>query len=86
MSLSSLVIESRPLLEMNPDDAISQKNLGQNGIFEPVDEDTLNHHRKAIWESRAAYGAPGFRGLLASPYVAACAAFSALGGLLFGYE
>lgn len=28
----------------------------------------------------------GFIGLFSSPYVAACAAFSALGGLLFGYD
>ncbi|RGP63525.1 hypothetical protein FSPOR_8578 [Fusarium sporotrichioides] len=32
------------------------------------------------------YGPSGFRGLLSSPYVAACAAFSAIGGLLFGYD
>lgn len=35
---------------------------------------------------RESYGPPGFRGLFSSPYVAACAAFSALGGLLFGYD
>ena len=28
----------------------------------------------------------GFRGLFSSHYVALCAAFSAMGGLLFGYE
>ncbi|EXK79093.1 hypothetical protein FOQG_16258 [Fusarium oxysporum f. sp. raphani 54005] len=32
------------------------------------------------------YGPSGFRGLFSSPYVAACAAFSAIGGLLFGYD
>ncbi|RSL37933.1 hypothetical protein CEP53_015345, partial [Fusarium sp. AF-6] len=32
------------------------------------------------------YGPSGFRGLFNSPYVALCAAFSALGGLLFGYD
>jgi hypothetical protein len=32
------------------------------------------------------YGPPGVKGLLASRYVSYCAAFSALGGLLFGYE
>lgn len=31
-------------------------------------------------------GAAGFRGLFSNPYVALCAAFSAMGGLLFGYE
>ncbi|KAM0415712.1 hypothetical protein ACHAPT_013328 [Fusarium lateritium] len=32
------------------------------------------------------YGPSGFRGLFSSHYVALCAAFSALGGLLFGYD
>ncbi|KAM6519017.1 hypothetical protein FALCPG4_012672 [Fusarium falciforme] len=32
------------------------------------------------------YGPSGFRGLFNSHYVALCAAFSALGGLLFGYD
>ncbi|KAK1993246.1 general substrate transporter [Colletotrichum falcatum] len=32
------------------------------------------------------YGPSGFRGILVSHYVAMCAAFSALGGFLFGYD
>ncbi|CAH0047574.1 unnamed protein product [Clonostachys solani] len=32
------------------------------------------------------YGPAGFRGLFSSPYVAMCAAFAAIGGLLFGYD
>ncbi|KAI8713797.1 MFS domain-containing protein [Fusarium sp. LHS14.1] len=32
------------------------------------------------------YGPSGFHGLFSSPYVAMCAAFSAIGGLLFGYD
>jgi hypothetical protein len=28
----------------------------------------------------------GFRGLFSSPYIALCAAFSAIGGILFGYD
>ena len=32
------------------------------------------------------YGPPGFRGIAASRYVVLCASFSAIGGLLFGYE
>ncbi|KAK1468037.1 hypothetical protein CCUS01_06741 [Colletotrichum cuscutae] len=32
------------------------------------------------------YGPSGFRGIFASRYVALCAAFSAIGGLLFGYD
>lgn len=32
------------------------------------------------------YGPSGFAGLVASRYVAICASFSAIGGLLFGYD
>ncbi|KAM4062701.1 major facilitator superfamily protein [Hirsutella rhossiliensis] len=32
------------------------------------------------------YGPPGFKGIAASRYVALCASFSAIGGLLFGYD
>ncbi|POR38574.1 Putative glucose transporter rco-3 [Tolypocladium paradoxum] len=32
------------------------------------------------------YGPSGFRGIFASRYVAVCASFSAIGGLLFGYD
>jgi hypothetical protein len=33
-----------------------------------------------------AYGPPGFKGIFSSSYVALCAAFAAIGGLLFGYD
>ncbi|KAI1339717.1 putative MFS monosaccharide transporter [Xylariaceae sp. FL0016] len=32
------------------------------------------------------YGPPGFRGIFSSSYVAFCASFAAIGGLLFGYD
>lgn len=35
---------------------------------------------------KVANSVTGFRGLFSSPYVTACAAFSAIGGLLFGYD
>jgi hypothetical protein len=57
---------------------------------------------KISWETRDTYGPPGislnfswswtvltcigFRGIFTNQYVALCAAFSALGGFLFGYE
>lgn len=43
-------------------------------------------HAGAVWETRDTYGPAGLRGIFSSPYVAACAAFSTLGGLLFGYD
>ncbi|KAF2758238.1 putative MFS monosaccharide transporter [Pseudovirgaria hyperparasitica] len=45
-----------------------------------------SHTNAAVWDNRQTYGPAGFRGLLSSPYVALCAAFSAIGGLLFGYD
>lgn len=36
--------------------------------------------------NREPYCQPGFRGIFASQYVVLCAAFSAMGGLLFGYD
>lgn len=46
----------------------------------------FTHHSKSVVGSRETYGPPGFRGLFSSPYVVLCAVFSALGGLLFGYD
>lgn len=37
-------------------------------------------------QQRQAYCEPGFKGIFASQYVVLCATFSALGGLLFGYD
>ncbi|KAI4668124.1 uncharacterized protein J4E78_001947 [Alternaria triticimaculans] len=36
--------------------------------------------------TREPYGPAGFRGLFSNPYVAMCAAFATIGGLLFGYD
>ncbi|KKY20137.1 putative mfs monosaccharide [Diplodia seriata] len=59
----------------------------------PKLDEPVPHHEVAptrsdrpIAETREAYGPPGFRGLFFSSYVALCAAFSAMGGLLFGYD
>lgn len=44
------------------------------------------HHAEAVWQHRPTYGPPGFRGVLSNSYAALCAAFAALGGLIFGYD
>ncbi|KXL42933.1 hypothetical protein M433DRAFT_59012 [Acidomyces richmondensis BFW] len=44
------------------------------------------HTSAPVWQTREKYCERGFRGLFTSTYVALCAAFSALGGLLFGYD
>jgi hypothetical protein len=42
------------------------------------------HHAEAVSRHRATYGPSGFRGLFSNHYVIVCAAFSILGGLIFG--
>lgn len=44
------------------------------------------HHAEAIWAHRETYGPPGFRGALTNSYAALCAAFAAIGGMVFGYD
>ncbi|TKA24195.1 hypothetical protein B0A50_05959 [Salinomyces thailandicus] len=40
----------------------------------------------AVWQTRETYCEPGLKGIFASYYVALCAVFAALGGLLFGFD
>jgi hypothetical protein len=51
---------------------------GTEGGFTP--------HTEAVWAAGETYVPRGFKGLFANFYVTSCAAFSTLGGLLFGYE
>lgn len=53
---------------------------------QPHQEIAPTHTDRPIAETREPYGPPGFSGLFYSSYVALCAAFSAMGGLLFGYD
>lgn len=64
------------------------KDISALAAEQPIhaEHDGFAQDNRAIWDSRDTYGPPGFRGLFTSHYVALCAAFSALGGLLFGYE
>ncbi|KAK0664720.1 Sugar transporter STL1 [Lasiodiplodia hormozganensis] len=55
-------------------------------LQQPHHEVAPTRSDRPIAETRQAYGPPGFRGLFHSSYVALCAAFSAMGGLLFGYD
>lgn len=47
---------------------------------------TVHSTANAIWKTRQPYCKPGLSGILASRYVVLCAALSAMGGLLFGYD
>ena len=44
------------------------------------------HHSEPVWEHRDTYGPPGFRGVFTNYYAALCAAFAAIGGMIFGYD
>lgn len=50
---------------------------------EPLLEESIAQREPS---QRTAYCEPGIRGILSSRYVVLCALFSALGGLLFGYD
>ena len=52
----------------------------------PDDRTTFVHHAEAIWDQREPYGPTGFKGVFISSYAALCAAFAALGGMIFGYD
>ncbi|ETS78546.1 hypothetical protein PFICI_10608 [Pestalotiopsis fici W106-1] len=44
------------------------------------------HSSQPVWAERETYGKSGFRGIFTNKYVFCCAAFSTLGGALFGYD
>lgn len=48
--------------------------------------DAFIHHSEAVWEHRDTYGPPGFKGVFTNYYATLCAAFAAIGGLIFGYD
>ncbi|KAL8715903.1 MAG: hypothetical protein Q9220_000570 [cf. Caloplaca sp. 1 TL-2023] len=47
---------------------------------------TFIHHAEAVWDQRESYGPFGFKGVFINSYAARCAAFAALGGMVFGYD
>ncbi|KAL9603804.1 MAG: hypothetical protein Q9219_000913 [cf. Caloplaca sp. 3 TL-2023] len=66
--------------------AAKLKDTKGSGIEPLNDGQTFIHHAEAVWHEREPYGSPGFGGLLISSYAALCAAFAALGGMVFGYD
>ena len=48
--------------------------------------DIFIHHSEAVWEHRDTYGPPGFKGVFTNYHAALCAAFAAIGGMIFGYD
>ncbi|KAL8853961.1 MAG: hypothetical protein Q9221_001269 [Calogaya cf. arnoldii] len=52
----------------------------------PDDSVNFLHHAEAVWDQRDPYGPTGFRGVFISYYATLCAAFAAIGGMVFGYD
>lgn len=72
-------------------DTITKKpsSLGLDQVasmHEDEAERVLSDSAIAFPAQREPYCEPGFKGLFASQYVVLCAALSAMGGLLFGYD
>lgn len=64
--------------------AMMDKDTGMNAKrIEDMHEDAI-HSDRPLHEAREPYCKPGLRGIFGSYYVALCALFSAMGGLLFG--
>lgn len=66
----------------------AEKQLEEGDVSVP-DVDNSNkfiHHSEAVWDHRQTYGPPGFKGVLMNSYAALCAAFAAIGGMIFGYD
>jgi MFS family permease len=74
---------------------MDSKDGGIVGHVEGIDQITQRrgsavsipeHTGKPVWDQRQTYGPAGIRGIFTSKYVLAAAAFSTLGGTLFGYD
>lgn len=72
------------------EDVAPAEHTASNG--KAIDESAdVAHQESALKTETAAiviepYGPSGFRGIFATRYVTLCAAFSAIGGFLFGYD
>ena len=52
----------------------------------PVADQNFTHSSEVVWDRRETYGPVGLRGIFVNNYAALCAAFAAIGGLIFGYD
>ncbi|KAL6714514.1 hypothetical protein ACLMJK_007939 [Lecanora helva] len=62
------------------------KAMGKEALPKQDEGTIFVHHSEAVWDHRETYGPPGFRGVFMNSYAALCAAFAAIGGLIFGYD
>jgi hypothetical protein len=63
----------------------TETSVMRNSMEKP-NSDILDENIIGSTAALVPYGPSGFKGIFASRYVAYCAAFSAIGGMLFGYE
>lgn len=66
--------------------AIMKSNAQEGNIPLPTNGDVFVHQSEPVWERRDTYGPPGFSGVFTNYYAALCAAFAAIGGMIFGYD
>lgn len=62
--------------------------MAKNDIKDAFDSTSAEHAEGTLTLNldELSYGPPGIRGVFSSTYVALCAGFATIGGLLFGYE
>ncbi|KAH7138183.1 general substrate transporter [Dendryphion nanum] len=63
-----------------------QVHPGQNNAVLHQEIATMPTAGHSAWTTREPYGPAGFKGLFSNNYVAMCALFATIGGLLFGYD
>ncbi|KAA8642656.1 sugar porter family MFS transporter [Aspergillus tanneri] len=66
---------------MDVSQTITKKISQEGGLSEG-----FSYHAEDMAAEREPYGPPGLQGLVSNPFVLMCAACSALGGLVFGYD
>ena len=64
----------------------AKSDTKEESISTPQDGNIFIHHSEEVWHHRETYGLLGFRGIFINSYAALCAAFAAIGGMIFGYD
>ena len=62
------------------------KEILKEGAMDGDNGQAFIHHSEAVWKHRESYGPPGFKGVFMNSYATLCAAFAAIGGMIFGYD
>ena len=71
---------------MTADDMSTMAAGKEGALSEGQNDAVFIHHSEEIWSHRETYGPPGFKGAFSNTYAALCAAFAAIGGMIFGYD